>query len=76
MVALAVVGAAKPFEGPFQAPAAAIWWLWSFRRLWVAVISRHSDLAADLPRRPKRSMRRLNRRMSEHRLDHRLATFL
>jgi len=38
----------------------AIWWLWSFRRLWVAVISRHSERQADLPRRWKRSIRRLN----------------
>jgi hypothetical protein len=30
------------------------------RRLWVAVISRHSERAADLPRRWKRSIRRLN----------------
>jgi hypothetical protein len=60
MVALAVVGAAKPCAGPFQAPAAAIWCLWSFRRLWVAVINRHSERTADLPRRPKRSIRRLN----------------
>jgi hypothetical protein len=45
---------------PFQAAAAAIWWLWSLRRLWVAVISRHSERAADLPRRWKRSIRRLN----------------
>ena len=29
-------------------------------RLWVAVISRHSERAADLPRRWKRSMPRLN----------------
>ncbi len=34
--------------------------LWSLRRLWVAVISRHSDLAADLPLRNNRSVRRLN----------------
>src|SRR5271163_3443911 len=44
----------------FQAAAAAIWCLWSFSRLWVAVISRHSERAADLPRRWKRSIRRLN----------------
>jgi len=39
---------------------AAIWWLWSFRRLWVAVIRRHSERQTDLPRRWKRSIRRLN----------------
>ena len=50
----------RVFPAPFQAPAVAIWWLWSFSRLWVAVISRHSDLAAALPRRWKRSIRRLN----------------
>jgi hypothetical protein len=48
------------FPEPFQAPAVASWWLWSFSRLWVAVISRHSERAADRPRRWKRSMRRLN----------------
>ena len=53
-------GPDRAFPGPSQAPAAAIWWLWSFSRLWVAVISRHSARAADLPRRWKRSMRRLN----------------
>ena len=46
--------------GLFQAPAAAVWCLWSFNRLWVAVISRHCERAADLPRRWKRSIRRLN----------------
>jgi hypothetical protein len=44
----------------FQAPWGASRCLWSFNRLWVAVISRHSDRAADLLRRWKRSMRRLN----------------
>jgi hypothetical protein len=29
-------------------------------QVWVAVISRHSALQADLPRRRKRSIRRLN----------------
>ena len=56
-------GAVVPGLGrlePFQAPAAAIWCLWSFNRLWVAVMSRHSERAADLPRRWKRSIRRLN----------------
>src|SRR5215204_284416 len=43
-----------------QAPAAAVWWRWSLTRLWVAVIRRHSDRHADMPRRKKRSMRRLN----------------
>ena len=46
--------------GPFQAAVGAIWCLWSFRRLWVAVVSRHSERAEDLPRRWKRSIRRLN----------------
>src|SRR6188472_1242539 len=32
----------------------------SLRRLCAAFVSRHSDRAADLPRRKKRSMRRLN----------------
>ena len=45
--------------GAPQAPAAAIWCVWSFIRLWVAVISRHSERTADLPRRWKLSMRRL-----------------
>jgi hypothetical protein len=35
------------------------WCLWSLRRLWVAVISRHSERAADLPRRWNWLMRRL-----------------
>jgi hypothetical protein len=43
-----------------QAAAAASWCLWSFKRLWVAVIRRHSVRTADLPRRWKRSMPRLN----------------
>ena len=34
----------------------AIQWLWSLSRLWVAVTSRHSDRAADLPLRMNRSM--------------------
>ena len=46
--------------GARQAPAAAIRWLWSFNRLWVAVIRRHSARHADLPRRRKRVMPRLN----------------
>jgi hypothetical protein len=40
--------------------AAAVWWLWSLSRLWVAVMRRHSDRHADMPRRKKRSIRRLN----------------
>ncbi len=43
-----------------QAVAGAIWCLNSFNRLCVAVISRHSERHADLPRRWKRSIRRLN----------------
>jgi hypothetical protein len=35
----------------FQATVAAIRCLWSFSRLWVAAIRRHSERAADLPRR-------------------------
>ena len=31
----------------FQAAATATWRLWSFSRLWVAVISRHSESAAE-----------------------------
>jgi hypothetical protein len=46
--------------GALSGPAAAIWCLWSLSRLWVAVISLYSERAADLPRRWKRSMRRLN----------------
>ena len=49
----------RAFAGPFHAAAVAIWWLWSFSILW-AVISRHSERAAALARRWKRSMRRLN----------------
>jgi hypothetical protein len=50
----------RPPLGPFQAPAAAIWWLWSFRRLWVAAANRHSERAAARPRRWNRSNLRLN----------------
>jgi hypothetical protein len=46
--------------GLSQAVAGAFWLRWSLSRLCVAVISRHSDLQAALPRRKKRSMRRLN----------------
>src|SRR5579864_7509299 len=47
----AVGGGFRPLGG-----VQAVWsrCRWSFRRLWVAVRSRHSDLAADLPRREKR----------------------
>jgi hypothetical protein len=38
-------------SAPAQAAAAANWWLWSFIRLCVAVIKRHSVRTADLPRR-------------------------
>jgi hypothetical protein len=45
---------------PVTYPAAgAIQWLWSLRRLWEAVISRHSDRTTALPLRVKRSIRRL-----------------
>jgi hypothetical protein len=43
-----------------QASVGAVVWRQSLSRLWVAVIRRHSDLTADLPRRWKRSQRRLN----------------
>jgi hypothetical protein len=46
-------------SGGFQAATGGLWCLWSFRRLWVAVISRHSERQAALPRRWKRSARRL-----------------
>ena len=46
-------------DGP-QAAASAISCRWSFKRLWVAAISRHSDRQADLPRRWKRLILRLN----------------
>jgi hypothetical protein len=39
------------FRPPIYAVAAAWLWLWSFTRLWVAVIRRHCVRAADLPRR-------------------------
>lgn len=42
-----------------QAAAGVVWWRWSFRRLWVAVISRHFERPAALPRRWNRSARRL-----------------
>ena len=41
----------RGLSAPIHAVAAARLWLWSFRRLWVAVIRRHSVRAADLPRR-------------------------
>jgi hypothetical protein len=46
--------------GGRQAAAGALVCRQSLRRLWAALMRRHSDLAADLPRRKKRSMRRLN----------------
>ena len=46
--------------GPFQALAAAVRWLWILSRLCVAAANRHSERAADLPRRWKRSIPRLN----------------
>jgi hypothetical protein len=55
-----LLAAARVAEHPFQAVAVAIWWLWSFRRLCVAAISRHSDRTADRPRRWNRSIFRLN----------------
>ncbi len=42
-----------------QVAVRAVWWRWSFIRLWVVVMSRHSERAADRPRRWKRSARRL-----------------
>ena len=45
--------------GASQALATANWCLWSFIRLCVAVISRHSECAAALPRRWNWSMPRL-----------------
>ena len=62
---LVLVGVLVLFDGVvaaravFQAAAVAIWCLWSFSRLWVAVISRHSERTADRPRRWKLSIRRL-----------------
>ncbi len=46
--------------GAGQAASGVVVWRQSLRRLPVAVISRHSERQADLPRRWKRSMRRLN----------------
>ena len=46
-------------RGPVCQAGVAIQWLWSLNRLWVAVISRHSDCAAARPRRMNRSMCRL-----------------
>ena len=43
-----------------QAVASAVVCRQSLSMLWAAVARRHSDRAADLPRRKKRSMRRLN----------------
>src|SRR3954453_8432777 len=49
----------RPPRGP-QAGAGGMGGLWSFSKLWVALISRHSDRQAALPRRRNRSQRRLN----------------
>src|SRR5215207_7499940 len=46
--------------GSLVRPPVSNEWRWSVRGLSVAVISRQSDLAADLRRRKKRSIRRLN----------------
>jgi hypothetical protein len=43
-----------------QAVAGAVVCLWSLSKLCVALINRHSERQADLPRRRKRSQRRLN----------------
>src|SRR5215208_7244896 len=43
-----------------QAAVRAVVCRQSLSRLWAALVRRHSDRAADLPRRRKRSMRRLN----------------
>jgi hypothetical protein len=60
LAAVRRMGPTGALAGPSQGPAGAIWCLWSFSRLWVAVINRHSARAADLPLRCKRSMPRLN----------------
>jgi hypothetical protein len=52
--------ATAALSGGPQATASAFSCRWSFKRLWVAAISRHSDRQADLPRRWKRPIRRLN----------------
>jgi hypothetical protein len=56
----APIGWAGAAAGPFQAGAVANRCPWSFRRLWVAAASRHSERTADLPRRWKRVKPRLN----------------
>jgi hypothetical protein len=48
-----VAGAIGRFRG-FQAPVVAIWYRWSFNRLWVAASNRHSERTAERPRRRKR----------------------
>ena len=64
-MAAAVGDCARPaggvgiLSGAFQASTAAKWCLWSFIRLCVAVIRRHSERAADLPRLWNWLMRRL-----------------
>jgi hypothetical protein len=47
-------------SGGSQAVAGIVVCRQSLRRLWAALVSRHSDRAAAPPRRRKRSMRRLN----------------
>jgi hypothetical protein len=50
----------RPFGARRQASAGVAVWRQSLTRLWVAVIRRHSERQAALPRRWKRSQRRLN----------------
>jgi hypothetical protein len=57
-----------------QAAARAIWCLWSFSRLWVAVISRHSERAADLPSSLKLIDAPVVLGLCEHRLDYHLSS--
>jgi hypothetical protein len=64
---------ARAVQVTSQAAWVARWCLWSLRRLWVAVISRHSERAADLPRRWNWLIRRVVLGLSEHGLDHSLA---
>ena len=58
--ALAAPEAVGSAVGRRQAAAGVVACRWSLRRLWVAVISRHAERQAALPRRWKRSQRRLN----------------
>ena len=57
---LGVAAAGRAAWGSFQALAAAVRWLWILSRLCVAAANRHSERTADLPRRWKRSIPRLN----------------